>query len=105
MVYSESGGVIKQCIRCGTIMEIDNYFAAVATKYCHDCAARVKADQIAGYMRDRRRKARERRELERQQNKLLTDENELLRRQVRDLQYRVEALDSAYRKAVQNGKE
>lgn len=105
MYYGASGGVIVQCTRCGKVMEIENFFAACPMKYCRECAARAKSDQIAGYMREKRRKARERRDLERQQNQLLTDENELLRQQVRELQYRVEALDAVCRKAVQNGKE
>lgn len=99
MIYAESGEVLKQCTRCGKLMEIQNFFAACPMKYCEECAAIVKNERIAGYMRNKRRAARERRELEKQQNRLLTDENELLRQQVRALQYRVEALDAARRKA------
>ena len=103
MIYGESGGVVKQCERCGKIMEIENYFAACATKYCTECAAQVKRDRIAGYMREKRRKARERREMERQQIRMLNDENELLREHIRVIQYRLESAEAAYRKAVQNG--
>lgn len=65
MFYSKSGAVLKQCKRCGKMMEIENYFEACARKYCNDCAAESKREQVAGYMRDVRRKQREQRELER----------------------------------------
>jgi late competence protein required for DNA uptake (superfamily II DNA/RNA helicase) len=98
MVYSKSGAVVKQCQRCGKIMEIENYFAACPTKYCKQCAADSKREHIAAYLREKRRKLKEQRKLEKEQNRLLIDENALLREQVRTLQYRVEALDAALRK-------
>lgn len=101
MRYSESGGVLKQCVRCGKVMEIENFFAACATKYCSECAAQVKREKTALCLREKRRKEREQRELERQQNRLLIEENELLRMQVRDLQHSVEMLHG---KVMRDGK-
>ena len=100
MRFGESGGVIVQCTRCGRIMEIENYFSACPMKYCRECAAQAKNEQIAGYMREKRRIARERRALERQANKALTDENALLRQQVIEMKCRLDAL----RKVVENDK-
>lgn len=94
----KDGGVRKHCVRCGKILHIENWYAALPTKYCPDCAAQSKREQTAICMREARRKARERRALEREQNRLLLDENELLRQHVRALQYRVEALDATLRK-------
>lgn len=95
MYYSKNGAVVKQCIRCGKLLEIENFFAACPTKYCPECAAQSTAEKKAEYLREMRRKARERNKLIKEQNRLLIDENELLRQQVRELQYRVDALAAA----------
>ena len=92
MYYGADGAVVKQCIRCGKNLRIENFFAACPTKYCPECAKQTTAENKAEYLRKMRRKARERNRLIKEQNRLLIDENELLRQQVRDLQYRVEAL-------------
>ena len=92
MYYGSDGAVVKQCIRCGKILRIENFFAACPTKYCTECAKQTTAENKAEYLREMRRKARERNQLIKEQNRLLIDENELLRQQVRDLQYRIEAL-------------
>lgn len=98
MYYGADGAVVKQCIRCGKILHIENFFAACPTKYCPECAKQTTAENKAEYLRNMRRKARERNQLVKEQNRLLQDENELLRQQVRDLQYRVEALTEAIRR-------
>lgn len=99
MRYDENGAVIKYCMRCGRILTIENYFAAVRQKYCKECAEQTKREQTALCLREQRAKARERRALEREQNRLLIDENELLRQQVRELQYRVDALAAALQRS------
>lgn len=99
MYYDENGAVVKQCIRCGRILKIENFFAACPTKYCPECARQTTAENKAEYLRNMRRKARERNQLIKEQNRLLQDENELLRQQVRDLQYRVDALAAALRRS------
>lgn len=102
MVYSKSGAVVKQCKRCGEIMEIENFFEACARKYCKACAAASKREQVAGYMKEIRRRQREQRELEHEQNSLLKDENALLREQLRALQSRIDMLDALRRKELRN---
>lgn len=99
MYYDESGAVVKQCIRCGKLLKIENFFAACPTKYCPECARQTTAENKAEYLRNMRRKARERNQLIKEQNRLLIDENALLREQVRDLQYRVDALAEALRRS------
>ena len=98
MYYGSDGAVVKQCIRCGKILRIENFFAACPTKYCPECAKQTTAENKAEYLREMRRKARERNKLIKEQNRLLIDENALLREQVRDLQYRVDALAAALRR-------
>ncbi|GEM_PF-4138223 len=94
MSLTNAGGVLKYCVRCGKAMHLENWYAALPTKYCRECAAASKREQTALCMRNARKKAREQRALEREQNRLLKDENELLRQQVRALRYRVEALST-----------
>ena len=102
MYYGSDGAVVKQCIRCGKILRIENFFAACPTKYCPECAKITAAENKAEYLRNMRRKARERNQLIKEQNRLLIDENALLREQVRDLQYRVDALAAALRRSQED---
>lgn len=102
MYYGADGAVVKQCIRCGKILHIENFFAACPTKYCPECAKQTTAENKAEYLRNMRRKARERNKLIKEQNRLLIDENALLREQVRDLQYRVDALAAALRRSQED---
>lgn len=102
MYYGADGAVVKQCIRCGKILHIENFFAACPTKYCPECAKQTTAENKAEYLRNMRRKARERNQLIKEQNRLLIDENALLREQVRDLQYRVDALAAALRRSQED---
>lgn len=102
MYYGSDGAVVKQCIRCGKLLKIENFFAACPTKYCPECARQTTAENKAEYLRNMRRKARERNQLIKEQNRLLIDENALLREQVRDLQYRVDALAAALRRSQED---
>lgn len=89
MNYDETGAAVKVCERCGKIMRIENWFAAIRTKYCPDCRKAVKQMQTANCMYEKRRKARERRNLEREKMRLLNDENEILRREIAELRARM----------------
>lgn len=89
MKQTADGAVLKQCKRCGQQLVIRNWYAAIATKYCPQCAADSKRQITAGCLREARRKARERRALERKQAALLQDENALLRERVRQLEARL----------------
>lgn len=89
MVYSESGECLVRCQRCGEQLKIGNYYSAIKTKYCKQCAADTKRMQIAGYMREKRAKAAERRKLERERAKLIADENAVLREEIRELKARL----------------
>lgn len=89
MLLNEQGAAEKTCKRCGARMVIENWYAAIATKYCRSCAAEVHRAQTANALREARRKAAERRALERKRAALLAEENELLREQVLELERRV----------------
>lgn len=89
MTTNEAGAAVKVCKRCGARMVIENWYAAIATKYCRACAADVHREQTADSLREMRRKARERRALERKRTALLEDENALLRAQVMELERRM----------------
>lgn len=89
MRQNEDGAVVKRCQRCGRELVIQNWFAAIATKYCKACAADSKREITAECLRAARAKARERRELEREAARWLDEENALLRERVRQLEARV----------------
>ena len=86
MRYTDSGAVLKFCQMCGKRMEIANYYAALPTKYCRECAAEMKLQSTLETMRKKRAAARERRALERKQLSLLKDENAILREEVKRLE-------------------
>ena len=50
MNYDETGAAVKVCERCGKIIRIENWFAAIRTKYCTDCRKAVKRMQTANCM-------------------------------------------------------
>lgn len=89
----ESGAVVKSCVMCGRRLVIPDWYAAIRTKYCPDCAAAAERMQNANRMRELRRQARERRKLERQIAEATGRENELLREAVRLQAERIEALE------------
>lgn len=89
MRQNEDGAVVKRCQRCGRELVIENWYAAIATKYCKSCAADSKRQITAECLRAARAKARERRELEREAARWLDEENALLRERVRQLESRV----------------
>lgn len=92
MIYTNNGAVEKYCKRCGTRMEIENYFEALSRKYCLCCAADVRREDAAIAMQEKRARARERRKLIAKENVLLADENAMLRERVRMLEEQVKRL-------------
>ena len=92
MTYDENGAPLKRCERCGRLLAVPDWYAAIRTKYCKACAADAKREQTAQSLRRLRAKARERRKLERQRADLLADENEILRQAVRELEARLDRL-------------
>jgi len=97
-MIDESGGVVKRCISCGRRLLLQDWYAAMATKYCPECAANQTRLNKANYMREARRKARERRKLEREQTRLTMQENDLLRQALREQAARIEALEGKWGK-------
>lgn len=87
--YDSSGAAVKVCARCGKVMRIENWFAALSTKYCDECRVIVKQEQTAECLRNKRKKERERRNLEREKMRLLEDENEILRHEIAELRARM----------------
>jgi hypothetical protein len=92
MIFDDGGAVVKRCGMCGKRLRIEDWYAAMSTKYCPSCAKEQHRITNANCMAEARRKARERRKLEREQQRLTADENELLRAQVIQLRARVENL-------------
>lgn len=56
----------KHCTRCGTPISTDDWYSFISTKYCRRCAAEVRREQQAAWMREFRRKNREKNALARQ---------------------------------------
>lgn len=56
----------KHCTRCGTLILTDDWYSFIRTKYCRRCAAEVRREQKAEWMREFRRKNREKNALARQ---------------------------------------
>lgn len=56
----------KQCTRCGVPISTDDWYSFIRTKYCRRCAAEVRREQQAAWMREFRRKNREKNALTRQ---------------------------------------
>lgn len=55
----------KKCTRCGTSISTDDWYSFIRTKYCRRCAADVRREQKAAWMREFRRKNREKNDLTR----------------------------------------
>ena len=86
--------ISRQCEMCGRQITVpDNRY-----KFCEPCKKARKKIFDYNAVKTYRQKARDRRKKQERQNLELIEENELLRQQERELQYRVEALDAAYRK-------
>lgn len=93
MTLDETGRVVKCCEMCGKRMDISDWFAALATKYCRDCAATQTRLNKAAYMRDARQRAREKRRLEQERTRITAQENDLLREALRLQEARIQALE------------
>lgn len=55
----------KKCTRCGASICTDDWYSFIRTKYCRRCAADVRREQKAAWMREFRRKNREKNDLTR----------------------------------------
>ena len=55
----------KKCTRCGVSISTDDWYSFISTKYCRPCAAAVRREQQAAWMREFRRKNREKNDLTR----------------------------------------
>lgn len=69
----------KQCAQCGGVIDIDDWYKFIRTKYCRTCAADVKRRQNADRMRELRRKTREKNALTKELCRAQAEENERLR--------------------------
>lgn len=72
----------KQCVICGKVMDIEDWYAFIGTKYCRECAANVKREQDKIRMREVRRLAKEKHALEHELCKRQRDEIERLRAEI-----------------------
>lgn len=98
MVQDEAGRVVKRCATCGKKLLIEDWFAAMSTKYCQTCAQNQHRITTANCMKEARRKARERRKLEAEQTRQTMRENDLLREAVREQAARIAELEGRLKK-------
>lgn len=69
----------KQCEQCGGVIELDDWYSFIRTKYCDSCRKDVKRRQSADRMRELRKKTRERNKITRELCDEQRKEIELLR--------------------------
>lgn len=89
----------KQCTRCGVSITTDDWYSFIRTKYCRRCAADVRREQKAAWMREFRRKNREKNALTRQLCVSQQEEIERLRELVAVQRDRVRVLEQELREA------
>lgn len=89
----------KHCTRCGTLILTDDWYSFIRTKYCRRCAAEVRREQKAEWMREFRRKNREQNALARQLCAAQQEEIERLRELVAAQRDRVRVLEQELREA------
>lgn len=80
---------VKRCAQCGIVIAYEqtcDYYRYIRLRYCPHCAADVRRQQKADYMRRLRAQRREAHKLTEEQNQLLKTENELLRQSIRRLE-------------------
>lgn len=83
----------KHCQRCGTSVDLDDWYAFISTKYCRRCAKDVRRQQQAEWARELRKKTREQNALTRQLCEAQQQEIERLRDLVLRQRERVRELE------------
>lgn len=83
----------KLCAQCGAVINCDDWYAFIRTKYCKCCAKDVRRRQQAEWARELRRKTREQNALTRELCTTQQQEIERLRKLVIRQRERVRDLE------------
>ena len=84
----------KQCTRCGVSISTYDWYSFIITKYCRRCAAEVRREQQAAWMREFRRKNREKHALTRKLCESQQEEIDCLRQMLVIQRERVRQLEN-----------
>lgn len=85
--------MVKRCVQCGRVMQIDDWYSYIRRKYCPSCAADVKRRQNANRMCELRRVTREQNAAVRELCAAQQDELRRLREIVAEQRARLSELD------------
>lgn len=82
----------KQCAMCGGVIQSDDWYSFIRTKYCPTCKKEARRMQEAARLRELRRKRREANSTARELCKSQQEEIELLRAELIRSRERIAAL-------------
>ena len=83
----------KSCEMCGGVIQTDDWYSFIRTKYCACCAKEVQRRQKAEWAKEMRRKTREANKLNRELCAAQEKELELLRSIVQTQRERIRVLE------------
>lgn len=72
----------KSCSMCGRVLNIEDWYAFIRTKYCDSCAKEMRRIQNANRMREFRRLAKEKARMHETLCKVQREEIERLRAEI-----------------------